>query len=144
MNLSGRVLKLLGISLSSEMVKKVPNETKMWRAVIVLALEDVLNTSNNRNECVLKARSHDWFISDSEDFQQVCFNAELDPEWVRDRYQRALDTGQVKFTKKQHLQVKYSDMYDRFRREKDVKRRKRLQKLVDKLRLRIFIFFIKA
>ena len=138
MNLSGRVLKLLGISLSSEMVKKVPNETKMWRAVIVLALEDVLNTSNNRNECVLKARSHDWFISDSDDFQQVCFNAELDPEWVRDRYQRALDTGQVKFTKKQHLQVKYSDMYDRFRREKDVKRRKRLQKLVDKLRLRIF------
>ena len=144
MNLSGRVLKLLGISLSSEMVKKVPNETKMWRAVIVLALEDVLKTSNNRNECVLKARSHDWFISDSDDFQQVCFNAELDPEWVRDRYQRALDTGQVKFTKKQHLQVKYSDMYDRFRREKDVKRRKRLQKLVDKLRLRIFRLVTKA
>jgi len=138
MNLSGRVLQLLGVSLSSEMVKKVPNETKLWRAVLTLALEDVLNNSNSRNESVLKARSHDWFIGNSEDFQQVCFNAELDPEWVRERYQRALDTGHVKFTKKQHLQVKYSDLYNRFRKEKDIKRRRRLQKIVDKLRLRIF------
>ena len=138
MNLSGKVLQLLGVSLSSEMVKKVPNETKLWRAVLTLALEDVLNNPNNRNESVLKARSHDWFIGNSEDFQQVCFNAELDPEWVRERYQRALDTGHVKFTKKQHLQVKYSDLYNRFRKEKDIKRRRRLQKIVDKLRLRIF------
>jgi len=138
MNLSGRVLQLLGVSLSSEMVKKVPNETKLWRAVLTLALEDVLNNSNSRNESVLKARSHDWFIGNSDDFQQVCFNAELDPEWVRERYQRALDTGHVKFTKKQHLQVKYSDLYNRFRQEKNIKRRRRLQKIVDKLRLRIF------
>lgn len=138
MNISGKVLKLLGVSLSSEMVKKVPNETKLWRAVVITALEDVLSASHGRNECVLKAKSHDWFVGDSDDFQQVCYNADLDPQWVRDRYQRALDTQVVRFTKKQHLQVKYSDMYNKFREEKNIKRRKRLQKIVDKLRLRIF------
>lgn len=137
MNLTNKVLKLLGMSLATEMISETTNEVKMWRAVITLALEDVLNNSQGRHESVVKAEAHDWFVNDTKDFQQVCYNAHLDPVWVRERYLLALDTGTVRFTKKQHLQIRYTKMYDILRHEKDSVKRKQLQKIVDKLRKRL-------
>lgn len=139
MNLSNKVLKLLGMKIASQMLEtETPPETKLWRAVITLAVEDVLNRSQSRNESVLKAEAHDWFVSGGEDFDIVCFNAELDPDFIRDRYLRALDTGHVTFTKKQHMQVKYTQMYETMRKEKNVQKRKRLQKTLEKLRQKLF------
>lgn len=123
------------MKIASQMLEtEVKPETKLWRAVITLAVEDVLNKSQGRNESVIKAEAHDWFIGGGEDFDIVCFNAELDPDFVRDRYLRALDTGHVTFTKKQHIQVKYTHMYETMRKEKNVQKRKRLQKALEKLR----------
>jgi len=139
MNLSNKVLKLLGMKIASQMLEtEVTPETKLWRAVITLAVEDVLNRSQSRNESVMKAEAHDWFVGGGEDFDLVCFNAELDPDFVRDRYLRALDTGHVTFTKKQHMQVKYTEMYETMRKEKHVQKRKRLQKTLEKLRQKLF------
>lgn len=139
MNLTNKVLKLLGMSLASTMLDEtVSNEQKLWRAVVTLALEDVLNASQGRTEAVLKANSHDWFVGNSKDFQDVCFNAGLDPDWVRDRYFLALDTGIIKFTKKQHLAIRYSKLYEQFRNEKIPKKRKKLQKTVDRMRQKLF------
>jgi hypothetical protein len=135
MNLTNKVLKLLGMKLASEiMTTDVCHEVRLWRAVIALALEDVLNTSQARNESVIKAEAHDWFINPSEDFHRVCFNAGLDSDWVRDRYIRALDTGLVRFTQKQHLNVRYTKVYEKLRKEKNKDARKKLQKVVEKMR----------
>jgi hypothetical protein len=58
MNLSNKVLKLLGMKIASEMLdKEIPPEVRLWRAVITLAVEDVLNESQGRNESVIKAES---------------------------------------------------------------------------------------
>jgi hypothetical protein len=135
MNLTNKVLKLLGMKLASEiMTTDVCHEVRLWRAVIALALEDVLNTSQGRNESVIKAEAHDWFINSSDDFDRVCFNAGLDADWVRDRYIRALDTGLVRFTQKQHLNVRYTKVYEKLRKEKNKDARKKLQKVVEKMR----------
>ena len=123
------------MKLASEiMTTDVCHEVRLWRAVIALALEDVLNTSQSRNESVIKAEAHDWFINPSEDFHRVCFNAGLDADWVRDRYIRALDTGLVRFTQKQHLNVRYTKIYEKLRKEKNKDARKKLQKVVEKMR----------
>jgi hypothetical protein len=138
MNLTNKVLKLLGMSLASTMLDgSVPKEQKLWRAVLTLALEDVLNTSQGRNEAVIKAESHDWFVGNSPDFQNVCYNAGMDADWVRDRYLLALDSGIIKFTKKQHLSIRYSKMYEQFRDEKQPEKRKKLQKTVERLRQKL-------
>lgn len=138
MNLTNRVLKVLGMGLASEMLKEdLTAEVKLWRAVLTMALEDVLNSSNTRNESVAKAQAHDWFVGNSNDFQNVCYNAGLDADWVRDRYLLALDTGVVRFTKKQHLYVRYTDHYNRLKEEKDPNVRKKLQKIVEKLRQKL-------
>lgn len=139
MNLTNKVLKVLGMGLASEMLREeLSPEVKLWRAVLTMALEDVLNTSQTRNESVNKANAHDWFINNSDDFQNACFNAGLDAEWVRDRYLLALDTGIIRFTKKQHLYVRYSAKYNELRNEKNTEERKKLQKVIDKLRQKIY------
>ena len=139
MNLSNKVLKLLGMKIASEMLDtEIPPEVRLWRAVITLAVEDVLNESQGRNESVIKAEAHDWFVSDSVDFNNVCFSARLDPEFVRDRYLRALDTGTIKFTKKQHLYIRYTKAYEKLRQEKNPVLRKRLTKTIEKLRSDLF------
>lgn len=126
------------MKLASEiMANEVPQEVKLWRAVITLALEDVLNTSQGRNESVVKAEAHDWFVNGSEDFHKVCFNAGLDGDWVRDRYLRALDTGMVRFTQKQHLNVRYTKVYEKLRRERNKDVRKKLQKIVETMRKKL-------
>jgi len=139
MNLTNKVLKLLGMKLAAGMHEEpVPQEQKLFRAILTLALEDVLSNSQGRHESVVKAEAHDWFVNDSEDYKNVCYMAGLDSDWVRERYIKALENGQVKFTMKQHLQVKYTRLYEDLRAAKDTGHRKLIQKEIDKLRKKIF------
>ena len=127
------------MKLAADMLENpVPSEQKLFRAIITLALEDVLSNSQGRHESVVKAEAHDWFMSDSEDYKNVCSIAGLDSDWVRERYVKALDNGQVVFTMKQHLQVKYTRLYEDLRAAKDTGHRKLIQKDIDKLRKKIF------
>ena len=127
------------MKLAADMLENpVPSEQKLFRAIITLALEDVLSNSQGRHESVVKAEAHDWFMSDSEDYKNVCYIAGLDSDWVRERYVKALDGGQVVFTMKQHLQVKYTRLYEDLRAAKDTGHRKLIQKDIDKLRKDIF------
>ena len=139
MNLTNKVLKLLGMKLAADMLEEsVPQEQKLFRAILTLALEDVLSNSQGRHESVVKAEAHDWFVNDSEDYRNVCYIAGLDSDWVRERYVKALENGQVKFTMKQHLQVKYTRLYEDLRAAKNTGHRKLIQKEIDKLRKKIF------
>ena len=127
------------MKLAADMLENpVPSEQKLFRAILTLALEDVLSNSQGRHESVVKAEAHDWFMSDSEDYRNVCYIAGLDSDWVRERYVKALDSGQVVFTMKQHLQVKYTRLYEDLRAAKDTGHRKLIQKDIDKLRKKIF------
>jgi len=127
------------MKLAADMLENpVPSEQKLFRAILTLALEDVLSNSQGRHESVVKAEAHDWFMSDSEDYKNVCSIAGLESDWVRERYVKALDNGQVVFTMKQHLQVKYTRLYEDLRAAKDTGHRKLIQKDIDKLRQKIF------
>ena len=127
------------MKLAADMLENpVPSEQKLFRAILTLALEDVLSNSQGRHESVVKAEAHDWFMSDSEDYKNVCYIAGLDSDWVRERYVKALDNGQVVFTMKQHLQVKYTRLYEDLRAANDTGHRKLIQKDIDKLRQKIF------
>ena len=127
------------MKLAADMLENpVPSEQKLFRAILTLALEDVLSNSQGRHESVVKAEAHDWFMSDSEDYRNVCYIAGLDSDWVRERYVKALDNGQVVFTMKQHLQVKYTRLYEDLSAANDTGHRKLIQKDIDKLRQKIF------
>jgi hypothetical protein len=129
----------MGMNIASKLIEKEADpETKLWRAVIILALEDVTNKNQNRLDSVLKGRAHDWLTSNSRDFEIVCINADLEPKFVRERYLTALEKGLISFTKRQNLNIKYTDAYDNLRNAKEKQERKRWQKVIDDLRQALF------
>lgn len=139
MNISPKILKIMGLNIAEKLIENNQNpDTRIWRAVISLALEDVMITNQNRTESVLKGDAHDWFCSNSEDFNMVCFQAELEPKWVRMRYLDALEKGVIKFTRKQNLNIKYTKQYEKLRAATDKDQRRKINKVIDQLRKAIF------
>ena len=129
----------MGLNIAEKLIENNQNpDIRIWRSVISLALEDVMITNQNRTESVLKGDAHDWFCSDSEDFNMVCFQAELEPKWVRMRYLDALEKGVIKFTNKQNLNIKYTRQYEKLRAATDKDQRRKINKVIDKLRKAIF------
>ena len=139
MSLSNNILKIMGLNIAEKLIERTPDpEIRIWRAVISLALEDVMITNQNRTESVLKGEAHDWFCNNSDDFKFVCFQAELDPKWVRMRYLDALEKGIIKFTPRQNLNIKYTQQYEKLRNSKDREQRKKHIKIIEELRKALF------
>ena len=129
----------MGMEIATKLIKpNIDCETKLWRAVINTALEDVMITNQNRTESVLKGAAHDWFTSNSDDFEFVCLNADLDPKYVRKRYLDAMEKGVIFFTRKQNLNIKYTELYERLRHTKDPENRKNITRYINQLRKTIF------
>jgi len=129
----------MGMEIAAKLVDTtVDCETKLWRAVINTALEDVMNPAEGRNSAVLKGAAHDWFCHNSDDFEFVCLNADLDPKYVRKRYLDALEAGIIYFTKRQNLNIDYTKQYDKLRKAKTSDERKLINKNITKLRQAIF------
>ena len=129
----------MGINFATEMVKQdLPNETKMWRAVINNALQDAMINSTDRKSSLLKCEAHDWINDNSEDFQNVCHYAELNPDDVRRQYLRAIELNKIKFTDKQIKWKKYNENYQKLKLIKDKEERKHYRKIVEYLRKLVF------
>ena len=135
MNISTQILKIMGLKIAEKLVEKsLDPEIRIWRGVISMALEDVLITNQNRTESVLKGEAHDWFCNNSDDFKFVCNQAELEPKYVRLRYLNALEDGRIKFTQRQHLNIKYTKEYEKLRKAKTREQRRQHLRNIETLR----------
>ena len=129
----------MGINFATEMVKQdLPNETKMWRAVINNALQDAMINSTDRKSSLLKCEAHDWITDNSEDFQNVCHFAELNPDDVRRQYLNAVEKDKIQFTDKHIKWKKYNLNYQKLKTVEDKEERKHLRKVVEYLRKLVF------
>ena len=121
------LLKLMGINLSKYLLQQeVPREVKMWRAVITLAFEDVASNSVAKVDAYRKQEAHTWLLGKTDDFKQVCYYAEIEPEFVIDRYQWLRDQGSVKFTRIQRLWLEYKACYKVYRGQVTKDQRQRI------------------
>jgi len=133
------LLNIMGINFAIEMVKTdKSNEIKMWRAVINNALLDVAINLSDRKSSLQKLEAHYWIYDNSQDFQQVCFWADLDPDNVRLQYLRAVAKNKIKFTDRQIKWKKYNDNYQKLKNIQDKEERKKLRKIVEYLRNIVF------
>lgn len=69
------------------------HEPGLWRAVITQALMDAASQSPKSEARRSKHDALDWLLSDHSDFETVCDNAGLDPDYVRGRARAALTRG---------------------------------------------------
>ena len=125
------LLKYLGIKLSLAITKpKAFAEQRLFQAILVQALEDATNPSNFKRETYHKHDSHCWFINNSDDFQKVCWGAELDPEFVRSEYLKMVDNGKIKFSEMQVSWLKYRNLYKRYREANNKEERRKIRNLI--------------
>ncbi len=137
MNCAPNLLKFLGIKLSLEIVKpKAFAEQRLFQAILVQALEDAVNTSNFKKETYHKHDSHTWFVSNSEDFQDVCWGADMDPDFVRGEYLKLVDAGKIHFTKLQLSWIRYRHLYRKYRECNTKEERRNIKKLILKENLK--------
>lgn len=69
------------------------HEPSLWRAVITQALMDAASNSRKSEAKRTRSDAMAWLLSDSSDFEAVCDNAGLDPDYVRTRARAALARG---------------------------------------------------
>ena len=127
------LLKYLGTKLSLAITKpKTFAEQRSFQAILVQALEDATNPSNFKRETYHKHDSHCWFVDNSDDFQRVCWGAELDPEFVRGEYLKMIDNEKIIFNKIQVAWIRYRALYKRYREANTKEERREIRELIIK------------
>ena len=136
---SQSLLKLMGTKLASDLVNSNHEnaEQKLWRHVILNALEDASVCLNDRKSSVNKFEAHNWLLK-SDDFETISWWAGWDPELVREHYKKAVKNMTITFTYKQVKWQKYYILYKKLQGEKDVESRIILRKLVESARKQVF------
>jgi hypothetical protein len=62
---------------------RIPSpEVAIWKAVIMQAVLDIVNTSKRTEHKVAKENAINWFDVRNINFVTVCHYARLEPEWV--------------------------------------------------------------
>jgi hypothetical protein len=132
MTCSPSLLKLLGIKLAMELTKsKVISEQRLFQAIIVQALEDVMNPSSFKKETYWKEDAYKWFYDNSEDFQDVCWGADMDPDMIRDEFKKLVKCKKIYFTKLQNHWLNYRELYRLYREAENKEERREIKKRID-------------
>lgn len=133
MTCSPSLLKILGIKLANELIKpKVDPEQRLFQAIIVQALEDALSVSVFKKESYWKHDAHKWFLGNTPDFQDVCWSADLDPEFIRDEYIKMIREKKIYFNKLQMSWINYRELYKLYRNANSKEERKKIRELIMK------------
>lgn len=121
----------MGTKLAMELSKEKPlAEQRLFQAILVQALEDVLNPSAFKKETYWKEDAYRWFYEDCKDFQDVCWNADIDPELIRGEFIKLVRNKKIVFNKLQRHWLNYRRLYKMYREAKDKKERKEIMKKI--------------
>jgi hypothetical protein len=135
MSCSPNLLKILGIRLAKEITKTdLSAEERIFQAILVQALEDALTTSAFKKETYWKHDAHKWFLSNCEDFKNVCWSANMDPEFIRGEYLKLIKDKKIKFTKMQNGWINYRELYKLHRAAQSKEERREIKALIVKLK----------
>jgi len=125
----------MGIDFATIAIKteELQPEQRLWRGVLVNAIEDTLISQSDRKSSIIKLEAHDWIINNGEDFEKVCYWSGFTPEHIHEKYILAIKRGDIKFNFKQVAWGKYYLQYKLYKKCQELESRKyhrlRLQSL---------------
>ena len=127
----------MGIKLAMELTgHKVQAEQRLFQAIIVQALEDVTNPSSFKKETYWKEDAYKWFFNNSQDFQDVCWSADMDPEMVRGEFLKLVRNKKIIFSKLQVHWLNYRKLYKLYREAGSKEERREIKKSIVKENLK--------
>ena len=115
---------------------KVQAEQRLFQAIIVQALEDVTNPSSFKKETYWKEDAYKWFFNNSQDFQDVCWSADMDPEMVRGEFLKLVRNKKIIFSKLQVHWLNYRKLYKLYREAGSKEERREIKKSIVKENLK--------
>ena len=126
----------MGIEIAESLISQnhYCPEQRLWRHVLLNAVEDTRITQSDRKSSIHKMEAHQWITQENQDFNWICWQSGWDPEIVKEHYFKAVKSGNIIFTKRQLKWVEYYKLYLNLKNEKDTDKRKVLRKRVDGLR----------
>jgi hypothetical protein len=99
-------------------------EQKLWRGVLVNALEDTLIKQSDRKSSIYKINAHEWIMLSDANFEDVCYWSGFEPNKVKEKYVSAIERGDINFNLKQIAWAKYYKQYVIYKKSKDTESRK--------------------
>ena len=110
-------------------------EQRLFQAIIVQAFEDCVFETHTKVDAYNKEDSYKWFKNASEDFDRVCWFADMDPSFVKDRFLKLRKDGIIKFSRDELIWMEYRDRYKRYRAANDKESRRIIKRQIDRLTL---------
>ena len=103
----------MGINISKDIVAQnhASATQRLWRRVLLNAVEDAQLLQSDRKSSIYKMEAHEWIAKDDKDFQTICWWSGWDPEEVRTRYLKAVRKGDITFNDRQVKWIKYYKKY---------------------------------
>ena len=128
----------MGTNIASDLLNNTHQlpEQKLWRYVILNAVEDARAEAADRKTSVYKFDAHEWILN-GEDFEQVCWWADWDPNEVRSQYKKALANKSIVFLEKHLRWNDYTKMFHKLKSAKDKESRKYLRNKVEEARKKV-------
>lgn len=112
-HVSAEVLQTLGFKMSRDVLYEtdISSEKKLWRSVLMNAVEDTLIINSDRKSALIKLKAHNWILDPESNFSEVCCCADMDSDSIITSYKKALSDRIVRFTKKQLMWYDYDKLY---------------------------------
>ena len=90
----------------------VSSETRLWKAVLWRAFDDLFYKGLERSLVVAKKAARLWFQQRDEDFRLVCLFSSYEPEYIIDQYLKLKKTKiEYKYTQPQINYLKQREKY---------------------------------
>ena len=130
----------MGIDISRDIVAQnhASATQRLWRRVLLNAVEDTQLLQSDRKSSIYKMEAHEWIAEDSKDFQTICWWSGWDPEEVRTRYLKAVRKGDITFNDRQVKWIKYYKKYLELKKIPTKEQRAPVRKALDKARMAVF------
>ena len=103
-------------------------EQRLFQAILVQALEDAVNPSGFKKDTYYKYDSHVWFVDNDQTFKDICWGADMDPDFVRGEYIKLVKAKKIIFTKLQMSWIRYRNLYKRYREAGSKEERREIKK----------------
>lgn len=124
-------------------------EKKLWRGVLVNAIDDSCQMSQDRKTSIFKADAYKWILDNCKDFKIVCYFGGFDPQDVKADFEKAIKRGDITFSEKQLAWSKYYRQFTIYKsnthhesRPYHRKRMEHLRACVDRASSTVFISMV--
>ena len=130
----------MGINISKDIVAQnhASAAQRLWRRVLLNAVEDAQLLQSDRKSSIYKMEAHEWIAKDDKDFQTICWWSGWDPEEVRTRYLKAVRRGDITFNDRQVKWIKYYKKYLELKKIPTKEQRAPVRRALNKARLAVF------